>query len=476
MDNIKKKFQIVVARYNENIEWLLPLKDITIIYNKGNNIPLLNKFNTIYLSNIGRESHTYLNHIINNYDILAEKTIFFQGKIDDHKKNILDIEDYFKEDDFIGKFDILNINTLKNNINHYGKYKEDLKNGNLKKCYFTPYDWITNIIGIDMNENVNNIKNNTENTKVVWNAIFSISKNLILSKPKIFYQNILRFVNDHSNPEEGHYLERTWYLLFNNKYIKKDTIYYYLINNYKDVFKVKQLLKNEINEIHLWVPLISNYEYGYNNNIKYMQNINKYILIKPLMHNNNFKLKIKSEKDIYIFIEFENHDNNIEPDKYEIILGGWNNTRTIIRDYNKNNIIKSYENKTLDNNKYINFNFTFQENVEIKKDNDIIFNFVNNFKKTNIKSIKIKNFSKINTFLDYEHFQYIEMNNTKDNDIYLNEKIDNKDNIKIFLYDSDINIETFYKNNYLNNYIDELNIFNLLCKNKPTNRLGYYFS
>ena len=29
--------QIVVARYNENINWLIPFKDITIIYNKGNN-------------------------------------------------------------------------------------------------------------------------------------------------------------------------------------------------------------------------------------------------------------------------------------------------------------------------------------------------------------------------------------------------------------------------------------------------------
>jgi hypothetical protein len=46
-----------------------------------------------------------LYHIINNYENLTEKIIFFQGKIDDHK--ILDIEDYFRKDNFIGKFNEL---------------------------------------------------------------------------------------------------------------------------------------------------------------------------------------------------------------------------------------------------------------------------------------------------------------------------------------------------------------------------------
>ena len=50
MDIIKKNYQIVVARYNENIEWLIPFKDITIIYNKGDKDLILNKFNTIYFA------------------------------------------------------------------------------------------------------------------------------------------------------------------------------------------------------------------------------------------------------------------------------------------------------------------------------------------------------------------------------------------------------------------------------------------
>jgi len=68
------KTEIVVARYNENLSWLKKLpKDIIItVYNKGNddiNIP------SIKLPNIGRESHTYLYHIIKNYNNLADQTI-----------------------------------------------------------------------------------------------------------------------------------------------------------------------------------------------------------------------------------------------------------------------------------------------------------------------------------------------------------------------------------------------------------------
>ena len=121
MDEIKKKYQIVVSRYNEDISWLMLFKNITLIYNKGNNDILLSKFDTIQLPNIGRESHTYLYHIVQNYENLAEKTIFFQGKINDHK--ILDLEDYFKEELFIGKFNNYDINKLKTNINHIGKWK-----------------------------------------------------------------------------------------------------------------------------------------------------------------------------------------------------------------------------------------------------------------------------------------------------------------------------------------------------------------
>lgn len=88
----RKTLEIVVARYNENLDWLKDIKkskDIKItVYNKGNDditVPF------IPLPNIGRESHTYLYHIINNYENLADQTIFCQGDSIFHSPGFIDL-------------------------------------------------------------------------------------------------------------------------------------------------------------------------------------------------------------------------------------------------------------------------------------------------------------------------------------------------------------------------------------------------
>mgnify|MGYP007000357426 len=59
MEYFEQNYEIVVARYNENINWLEKYKKISIIYNKGNNDNYLIDYNVINLPNYGRESHTY---------------------------------------------------------------------------------------------------------------------------------------------------------------------------------------------------------------------------------------------------------------------------------------------------------------------------------------------------------------------------------------------------------------------------------
>jgi hypothetical protein len=72
---------IVVARYNESIDWTKSYN--CIIYNKGDPIENTNT-TTIPLPNVGREGHTYLHHIINHYDNLSDYTMFLQGNPFDH--------------------------------------------------------------------------------------------------------------------------------------------------------------------------------------------------------------------------------------------------------------------------------------------------------------------------------------------------------------------------------------------------------
>ena len=79
-------FCIIVARYNENVEWTKQFPNV-IIYNKGSKLD--NNYNEVFLNNVGREGHTYYKYICDNYDNLAEYTIFLQGRPFDHSPNII---------------------------------------------------------------------------------------------------------------------------------------------------------------------------------------------------------------------------------------------------------------------------------------------------------------------------------------------------------------------------------------------------
>jgi len=79
------RFELVVARYDEDLAWLKRVpKDFRItIYDKGDGasggIPLLNE---------GREAHTYLHHLAERHDSLADLTVFVQGHPFDHAPDL----------------------------------------------------------------------------------------------------------------------------------------------------------------------------------------------------------------------------------------------------------------------------------------------------------------------------------------------------------------------------------------------------
>lgn len=425
MNEIKKKFQIVVARYNENIDWLLPFKDICIIYNKGNSDITLNNFNSIVLPNFGRESHTYLYHIIQNYDSLADKTIFFQGKINDHR--ILSMEEYFNDADFTGKIDKLDINLFKKKITHENKWKIEYDTGNMRRSQYTPIEWLKNIIGIKFNEN--------ENLKLVWGANFAVNKNLILKKPKVFYEDLLRLLDFHSNPEEGHFFERAWYTIFHNNFILKKKIGYCKLKNNTDFEIIAKIINiDEYEEIHLWYPIIANYNLQ-KYKINYTPNNNNYNTIFPIIHNNSFTLNIKASNDIHIIVEFYEID-----EYYEIVLGGWGNTRSVIRNNILGKEIAIQNNIFLNKNNYIKVDFSFNNLINIKKNGENIIQTLNIYENKSISNIKIKSCFGSDAYWEYESsYSY-----------------DSK--LKIFLLNNTYqNLNYFYATNYLNFYAEELN-------------------
>lgn len=410
-------FQIVVARYNEDMNYLIPFSNVVIIYNKGEqNIPHEFK-NVINLPNIGRETHTYLYHIITNYNNLAENTMFIQGHIGDHR--MLDFKEYLKNKSFTGKISNNPITILKTHINHRGKFLRDLKSGNLKRPIYTSYDFINNILGINIE--------NQKSIDVVWGANFSVSRQLILNKSINFYKNTIKYVEYDSNPEEGHFMERAWYLIFNHlKFVEKSIILYYFSININDINvlinlnKMKSLneieIRDKINkskEIHLWTlnPLILKLLNLRDVQIKYINSLN-YVEIYPYINDNS--INIKFNNPIFILIEFAN-------DIYELQF--YNNNVQIYH-YNTDKIIISghYKKKRLNNHFLIKWT-----NDEFIIDGILQFP-IRLFDNMKINRIMIKGES----FIDY------------------NIKIIN--NISIFITKDENIINNFYLNHYHNYY------------------------
>jgi hypothetical protein len=79
--------EVVLAHHSEDLSWLSRIpefKDVHLrVYTKGPqanlNVPIASRASFHQLPNVGRESHTYLHHIVENYDRLADWTVFTQA-------------------------------------------------------------------------------------------------------------------------------------------------------------------------------------------------------------------------------------------------------------------------------------------------------------------------------------------------------------------------------------------------------------
>lgn len=75
-------YHVIIAKYKEDISWLEEMdKSHIYLYDKGytENNPITGFAHYEQRPNVGRESETYLYHIIKNYDNLPEYLIFIQG-------------------------------------------------------------------------------------------------------------------------------------------------------------------------------------------------------------------------------------------------------------------------------------------------------------------------------------------------------------------------------------------------------------
>lgn len=208
---------IVVSRYNENLEWLKEYPFTlypVIIYNKGPNDDFYKPdklIKIVNIENIGRESHTYLYHIVHNYDQLHDIIIFLPGSTNAEyrfnrcKHLIIHIEQKNKAVFLCTK---TNMNDLSNFSLDYWQANSSENNfinseHKLKESSIRPFGkWFNAMFG---NINTNYIS---------WNGMFSVSKQDVLQHSKSYYERLIHEVSDHSNPETSHYFERSWEAVF----------------------------------------------------------------------------------------------------------------------------------------------------------------------------------------------------------------------------------------------------------------------
>lgn len=220
-----KSVEIVVARYNEDLNWL---KDVPFskynytVYNKSGNANYYKseKFKEeIKLPNVGREAHSYFTHIINNYDDknFSDLTIFLPGSIElenkyERGKKLLNEIDNVDETDLFAC--ILYDKPIKEvfndfQIDSYHSSNENNKTLNtsttMKLSGIRPFGkWYESVFN----------KENKDSKCFTQNSIFGLTKDTILKKPKSYYIDLMNQVDGHSNPETGHFIERSWETIF----------------------------------------------------------------------------------------------------------------------------------------------------------------------------------------------------------------------------------------------------------------------
>ena len=187
---------IVIARYQEDISWIKSINNIytPIIYNKYHS----DEYE--YLPNVGREAHTYLYYIVNNYEKLSDITVFCQGNPFDHDPNFIS---KILNSSIVDSVKIIGFLGLGPNVKEgiYANFDLRHKNG-------LPMFYVLNLLfGININSN--------DSYDTVYGAQFIVSKNNILHRPLSFYRFLLQFVSDESNPIEAYILERLWPYIFN---------------------------------------------------------------------------------------------------------------------------------------------------------------------------------------------------------------------------------------------------------------------
>lgn len=207
------KFDIVIAHYRENLNWIKGLKHPSIrrvfVYTKG---PVFDDLSSeavshSYLPNVGRESHTYLWHSVHNFrDIsdgkMGDFTFFVQGS--PHSMNATKIGEWIDE-------------VEKRSLSFTLNYRLSSPFDFLSSGRCRSWAGETSPSECDVGEWCErHVKKEAKLTRIpiFWNACFGVSSERIAASGRDRMARIQQKQLDTLNPECGHFCERLWYHIF----------------------------------------------------------------------------------------------------------------------------------------------------------------------------------------------------------------------------------------------------------------------
>jgi hypothetical protein len=149
-----------------------------------------------------------------------------------------------------------------------------------------------------------------------------------------------------------------------------------------------------LDEVHFWNYTRNLYDETYLKSIANLKRSSSsgggnYNLLTPVIENNSFELMVKASNDIHIKLVDSDYLGKDFYQEYEIVLGGWDNTKSVVRE-NSNDLCSLIEENIADGNNYNTFKISINDNVLTISKNDrslMSLKVVSNF---NIKDVFFK--------------------------------------------------------------------------------------
>lgn len=194
--------QLVIARHSEDLAWSDRLTVPVVVYNKGE--PITTQHELINLPNVGRESHTYLHHIVTRWDQLAEFTVFCQGNPSDHLDGRTIGDFVHSPIDRLAVGRLVHIREWDDagRLVHMGRWADLYASGEIAPAALTLAEWFKARLRIDLMAK--------RHLTYTPGALFGAPRAMIRQWPLRFWRKLLADVSGHRHCEEAYYVERAW--------------------------------------------------------------------------------------------------------------------------------------------------------------------------------------------------------------------------------------------------------------------------